>query len=104
MTELGLAMGRAIGVDYNFGLRLPVAAREAGFSNVDVRLNQPAYLRGEEKRLWEYTFVEVAPAIVRTGCASIEELDELLAEMRKCANDESTLIAQACLPGVIARK
>jgi ubiquinone/menaquinone biosynthesis C-methylase UbiE len=104
MTELGLAMGRAIGVDYNYGLRLPVAAKEAGFSHVEVRLNQPAYLRGEEKRLWKHTFAEVVPAIVRAECASKEELDTLLAEMRTHADDESTLIAQACLPGVIARK
>jgi ubiquinone/menaquinone biosynthesis C-methylase UbiE len=104
MVEHGLATGRILGVDYNYGLRLPVAAKEAGFSEVEVRLNQPAYLRGEEKRLWEHTFAEVAPAIARAGVASKAELDRLLAEMRACADDENVLIAQASLPGVIARK
>jgi SAM-dependent methyltransferase len=104
MVEHGLAMGRVLGVDYNYGLRLPVAARNSGFSHVEVRLNQPAYLRGEEKRLWEHTFAEIVPAFLRTGVATQEELDALLADMRKCADDERVLIAQACLPGVIARK
>jgi ubiquinone/menaquinone biosynthesis C-methylase UbiE len=104
MIEHCLAMGRVLGVDYNYGLQLPVAAKQAGFSQVEVRLNQPAYLCGEEKRLWEHTFAEVAPAIARAGVASKTELDRLLAEMRAFADDENTLIAQGSLPGVIARK
>jgi hypothetical protein len=104
MIEFGLGASRVLGVDYNYGLRLPVAAKDSGFSNVEVRLNQPTYLRDEEKCLWEHTFAEVAPAITRAGIATKEELDALPAEMRECADDESVLIAQACLPGIIARK
>lgn len=104
MVEFGLAAGRILGVDYNYGLRLPVEAKDSGFNHVEVRLNQPAYLRGEEKRLWEHTFAEVAPAITRAGVATKEDLDALFAEMRACAADERVLIAQACLPGIIARK
>ncbi len=104
MIEHALAGGRALGVDYNYGLRLPAAAADAGFSRVEVRLNQPAYLRGEEKRLWEHTFAEAAPSIVRTGVVTQEALDALLVEMSEAAADERVMIAQACSPGVIAWK
>lgn len=104
IVALGLAMGAVLGVDYDFGVRLPAAAADAGFCSVEVRLEQPAYLRGPEKRLWEHTFAEIGPSMVRTGVVTAAELDDLLAEMRQVAADERVLIAQACLPGVIAVK
>jgi hypothetical protein len=61
-------------------------------------------LRGPEKRLWEYTFAEIVPVVVRTGVATESELKGLLEEMRETAAHESVLIPQACLPGVIAIK
>lgn len=61
-------------------------------------------MRGPEKRLWEHTFAETVPVVVRTGVATEDELKWLLKEMRETAENESVLIAQACLPGVIAIK
>ena len=104
IVELTLEMGRRLGVDYNFGIRLPGAAARAGFRSVEVRLDQPAYLRGEEKRLWEHTFAEVFPSMMRAGVASADELQELLDGMQAAGADYDVLIAQACLPGVIAVK
>jgi hypothetical protein len=40
----------------------------------------------------------------RTGVATEDELEGLLEEMREIAEDERVLIAQACLPGVVAVK
>ena len=99
-----LAAGARLGVDYNFGVRLPAAAAEVGFRSIRIHLEQPAYLRGPEKRLWEHTFAETVPVVVRTGVATEDELKGLLKEMRETAENESVLIAQACLPGVIAIK
>jgi ubiquinone/menaquinone biosynthesis C-methylase UbiE len=98
------AVGDRLGVDYDFGVRLPAAAAEAGFRSIQIHLEQPAYLRGPEKRLWEHTFAEVVPVVVREGVATDEELKRLLDEMREAAENESVLIAQACLPGVVAVK
>lgn len=100
----GLAMGVQLGVDYDYGMRLPAEAEEAGFRSVEVRLSQPAYLRGPEKRLWEQTFAELAPSMVRTGVMTAAEWAGLHEEMRQAGMDERVLIAQACLPGVIAVK
>jgi SAM-dependent methyltransferase len=103
-VQVGQALGTKLGVDYDFGVRLPAAATGAGFRSVQIHLEQPAYLRGPEKRLWEHTFAEAAPVAVREGVATEDELKSLLAEMRETAEDERVLIAQACLPGVIAVK
>jgi SAM-dependent methyltransferase len=103
-VQLGLAVGAKLGVDYDFGVRLPVAAAEAGFRSIQIQLEQPAYLRGPEKRLWEHSFAEGAPVVVRMGLATEGELKGLLEEMREVAKDERVLIAQACLPGVVAVK
>ena len=102
--EYALATGKALGVDYDYGVRLPADVIHAGFRAVDVRLEQPAYLRGPEKRLWEHTFAEAVPVIVRSGVATEDELTSMLHEMRRLAEDENVLIAQWCMPGVIAIK
>jgi ubiquinone/menaquinone biosynthesis C-methylase UbiE len=103
-VQLGLTVGAKLGVDYDFGVRLPVAAAEAGFRSIQIQLEQPAYLRGPEKRLWEHSFAETVPVLVRMGVATEGELKGLLEEMREVAKDERVLIAQACLPGVVAIK
>jgi len=61
-------------------------------------------LRGPGKRLWEHTFAEAVPVIVRSGVATEDELTSMLHEMRRLAEDENVLIAQWCMPGVIAIK
>lgn len=102
--EYALATGKALGVDYDYGARLPADVMEAGFRAVDVRLEHPAYLRGPEKRLWEHTFAEAVPVIVRVGVAPEDELISMLNEIRRLAEDERVLMAQWCMPGVIAVK
>jgi SAM-dependent methyltransferase len=103
-VQLALGAGARLGVDYDFGVRLPAAAAEVGFQSIQIHLEQPAYLRGPEKRLWEHTFAETVPVVARTGVATEDDLKGLLEEMRETAKDESVFIAQACLPGVVAVK
>ena len=89
------------------GLRFRCAIAGRGSRSrlsIEIHLEQPAYLRGPEKRLWEHTFAETVPVVVRTGVATEDELKGLLKEMRETAENESVLIAQACLPGVVAIK
>jgi SAM-dependent methyltransferase len=98
MIEICLEMGKQLGVNYNFGIRLPAAAAAAGFRSVEVRLDQPAYLTGQGKRFWEHTFTEVFPSIIRSGVASRDELEGLLDGMRAVASDRRALIAQRACP------
>jgi SAM-dependent methyltransferase len=102
--EIGLQVGVALGVNYEYGTNLPADAADAGFHSVEVRLECPAYLRGPEKRLWELTFAEAAPVILKNGITTEDELNSIVDEMRRLAEDERVLMAQWCSPGVIARK
>lgn len=102
--EIANKLGTHLGVNYNFGLRLPAAAEYAGFHSPFIRLEHPAYLRGEEKRLWEHTFAEAVPVILSSGVATEQELKQVLTGMRTVAADGRTLIAQWCSPGIIAVK
>ena len=103
-TEIGHALGRSIGVDYDHGLKLPTRMLEAGFSSPKVSFDMPVYMRGPEKRLWELTFAEAGPAMVRAGVASAEEVDELAAQMKREAEDETTLMVPYPLLGAWALK
>ncbi len=102
--EIALAVGEALGVSYDYGAKLPVDASHAGFQSVQVHLEQPAYFRGPEKRLWELTFAEASGVTRRTDIATQAELNSILDEMRVLAEDDGVLIAQWCSPGIIARK
>jgi hypothetical protein len=52
--------------------------------------------------LWEQTFAEISPTILRNGIASEDELTRLLQQMHDVAGTEDVFIAQARLPGVWA--
>jgi SAM-dependent methyltransferase len=102
--EIGRAVGDALGVSYDYGARMPTDASHAGFQSVQVRLEQPAYFRGPEKRLWELTFAEASTIIHRSDIATPAELNSIIDELRMLAEDDGVLIAQWCSPGIIARK
>jgi ubiquinone/menaquinone biosynthesis C-methylase UbiE len=102
--QIAVAISRALGVDYDYGMRLPLDVVKVGFQPPEVRFIQPAYMRGPEKRLWEHTIREAMPNVVHTGSATQDEMDDLVEEMRLAAEDESTVIAQWGMPSVIAVK
>lgn len=104
MRDIMLALGRSRGVDYRLGPRLHRVFRDAGFGDVQVRIDQPVLSRGETKRFWEYTFLEAAPAMLRAGLTDESELRELAAEMARVAKDESVMVAQAKKVQVWARR
>jgi len=95
LVEISVAVNRARGLDSCIGLKLPGLFRAAGFSYPNVRVNQLAFLRGEEKRFWEITLREAAPAILAAGASTPDELDSICNEMQTIATDESILLMLA---------
>lgn len=67
--------GRSRGRDYEIGMKVPVMFRNAGLSQPEFALIHPIYLRGEEKRLWEYTLLETRPVMLQYGISSSEEFE-----------------------------
>jgi len=93
-VEIAHARGKTLGVNYDFGLELPLALMDAGFQPPVVRMETPIYLSGPKKRLWEWTFVEASEGIVSAGVASKEEMASVIAGMASTRGDERTLVAQ----------
>jgi len=82
----------ARGVDANIGPKLPGYLRELGLERIDVTLGQFAFLRGEAKRIWEYTLTEASPSLIEQGLMQREEIDAKLAAMREVNADERVLL------------
>jgi SAM-dependent methyltransferase len=92
--EICHARGEAIGVNYDFGLKLPRALIDAGFQPPVVRMQTPMYLSGPRKGLWEWTFAEATEALVSSSVASASEVGTVIAGMRSTRDDERVLVAQ----------
>lgn len=104
LNEISDAMDAAFGVDSNIGPKLPRLFQEVGFIGPQVAMQQFVRLRGEEKRFWEITLQEARPAILQHGVATAEEVDEVCSEMRRIAEDETTLVMLARVTQLSARK
>ena len=104
LVEISDAVNRSHGLDSYIGLKLPRLFGEGGFRQQEVKVNQIALLRGVEKRFWELTLREAAPAILAAGASTLEELDAICEEMRQIAQDESVLLMLARVTQVWARK
>jgi ubiquinone/menaquinone biosynthesis C-methylase UbiE len=102
--ELMMQAEKLLGVNYNFGMALPNEAVKIGFRNVKVSYERPMYLVGEGKLMFELTFAEAVPVMVRLGIATEEELAELLKDMRELALDENVLLSSWGMPGIVAVK
>jgi SAM-dependent methyltransferase len=102
--DLYSRLGASRGLDYTLGRRVHKLVQDAGFSGLTVRLNQPAYLAGRERRAFEWSLEEAADALVGAGLCSRAELGSILAEMRAAAATPDILVAVPCMTLVTARK
>ena len=103
-VEIAHARGETLGVNYDYGLQLPLALMDAGFQAPVVRMETPIYLSGPKKRLWEWTFTEAADGIVGNRVATEEEIATVLAGMRSTREDERVLVAQWSMVATWATK
>src|SRR5581483_6777653 len=102
--ELYRQLGARHGEDFVIGPKLYSMARAAGLQDVQVALAQPVCVRGDAKRLPEWTLAECAPALTAEGLATQAEIDELVAEMAALAADENSLFGMARMTQVWARR
>lgn len=100
----GIQAGKARGVDYQIGLRLPAMFSAAGLENVDLSFSQPTYLTGGCKKLWETTFRNAAPSAIASGAASQAQFDSLFERMAAITADEKTWVAHVRCSVVTGRK
>ena len=104
VRELMVTFDRLRGIDTALGLNLPRLFRQVGLVNPDIAFIHPIYLRGECKRLFEYSFFEASPHFVKSGLTDETELKQLATDLAEVAADETISIAQGRMPVTWARK
>jgi SAM-dependent methyltransferase len=104
IQELLTTHHRLRGMDPALGLNLSRLFREVGLIPPDMAFIHPVYLRGERKRLWEHSFFEASPHLVKAGLTSDVELKELSIALAAVAADETIGVAQSRMPVTWARK
>jgi SAM-dependent methyltransferase len=103
-SKLFGCLGPKWGVDYTLGRRLFQMVLDANFSDPQITFNQPVFASGEKKRLLELSVAEAGPSFVAAGLISPDALEQLLAEMRRLADDETVLALMPRMSQVVARK
>jgi SAM-dependent methyltransferase len=103
-ANLFAGLGPKWGVDYTLGRRLFHMLQPLEFPNLEITFNQPVFARGENKRLLELSVAEAGPSFVQAGLLTIEELNQILDEMRRLSEDESVLALMPRMSQVWARK
>jgi len=97
-------LGPCWGVDYSLGRRLMHLVMDANFKDPEITFNQPVFARGENKRLFDLSVAEAGPSFIQAGLITETELEELLIEMRRLADDESVVAIFPRMTQIWARK
>jgi len=92
-VRLYAAVARKKGDDPDIGPRLPSLLAAAGLRDVDMRVVQPAGIRGEVKLLSEITMEMISDAVVGAGLADPQETARIAKGLMAAARDEETLLS-----------
>ena len=65
--------------------------KDANFTDTEITFNQPVFAKVENKRLFDLSVAEAGPSFIQAGLITETELEELLLEMRRLADDESVV-------------
>jgi precorrin-6B methylase 2 len=96
--ELYIEVVRRKGGDAALGRRLPRLMVEAGLKEVGWNVFQPVHAAGPYKQMAFVTMERIRPAVLDHGLATAQEIDEMLATMRRFAEDPTTLVS---LPRIV---
>jgi SAM-dependent methyltransferase len=96
--------GAKEGGDAAIGPRLLGLTLEAGLVEVRVGLVVPTFRDGEGKRVAQVTMEHIREAVVGAGLVSGREVDEIVAELGRFAEDDRTLMSIAPTFQVWGRK
>jgi SAM-dependent methyltransferase len=88
MVKVGLAMN----VDYDLGPKLPGLLRTLGFGRLQIHVQQPTYMQGEEKRFWEYTFIEGAEKASASGQTARKNVEQIASQVAAITCDNETVV------------
>jgi hypothetical protein len=86
------------------GVRLLERTLEAGLVEVRVGLVMPTFREGEGKRVTQVTMEHIREAVVGAGLASDPEMDNVVDELGRLADEDRTLMSMVPTFQVWGRK
>ncbi|MBV8164407.1 MAG: methyltransferase domain-containing protein [Candidatus Eremiobacteraeota bacterium] len=92
-VELYIQTLKRRGGDANMGLRLPSLLSTHGFEGVQMSVLQLAATSGEVKLLTPITMENIADSVIAENLASKAEVDSLVADLYKLANDPHKVLS-----------
>jgi SAM-dependent methyltransferase len=107
MDAFGDLFGRfapTVGVDYTLARHLYQLVVQAGLSDVDIRIHQPAIARGPNRLFLKWSVEEAGPAFVDVGIITADQLQRTLAKMQETVDDPEVLILAPRMSLVWGRK
>lgn len=96
--ELYCSVVRRRGGDPDVGKRLPILLVDGGLDGVSMKIVQPTATRGDAKFLNPITMENIAEAVLRDGLASSEEIEAVVEELYRFAENPRTV---AGLPRIV---
>jgi ubiquinone/menaquinone biosynthesis C-methylase UbiE len=84
---------RRRGCDPDIGPRLPSLLSQAGFSQVDINVVQPAGSDNEAKQISPITLEAIAESVLAAHLTTPERLSEVVDELYQFANDPTTVMS-----------
>ena len=97
-------LGATRGLDYSLARNLYHMVKNAGFSNPEIEIHQPAIARGEDRFLLKWSVEEAGPAFVSAGLITPTQLERMLAHMQAATEDPNVLVLAPRMSIVWARK
>jgi SAM-dependent methyltransferase len=97
-------LGPVRGLDYSMATRLFHLVKDAGVSEPEIEIHQPAIARGEDRFLLKWSVEEAGPAFVDAGMVTRAELDGILPDMERDTLNLENLVLTARMSLVWARK
>lgn len=94
-VDLYRRAAHARGADPDIGPRLPGMLQAAGLQDIQVQVAQPVGLTGDMKQVSLLSMEAIADAVIETGLADHRRISEIVAELKKQADDPQTLISIA---------
>jgi ubiquinone/menaquinone biosynthesis C-methylase UbiE len=91
-ADLFCRYGPMRGLDFSIGRSLYHKVIQAGFSDVDVEIHQPALTRGENRSFLKWSVEEARAMLVEAGIITAEQLDRTLGRMQDAIADADVLI------------
>ena len=81
------------GGDPDIGPKLPGMFRTAAIQAVELNVIQPVHIRGEGKLMAPITMSRISDALITEGLAREEEVQQILNDLDKAAEDRETVIS-----------